>query len=76
MADTNAEPETPVPPSDCFCAWITESEMKQREAAAAAAKESRTEAARLLHLAEARAAGDAGLLTHIAMAWKDLGRLH
>lgn len=61
---------------DCYCAWLNEYDIKTREATAAAVELSRKEAIRLLTLAEELAGKDSHTLMAIAMAWKDLGRLH
>lgn len=62
-------------PGDCYCTWLTADEIARREAVAASVTESRTEAVRLLRLAEARAASEPSLLVHIALAWKEIARL-
>lgn len=60
----------------CWCSELDGLEVQRRQRRDANSLESRTEAVRLLRLAEARAASEPSLLVHIAMAWKDLAHLH
>lgn len=65
-----------VAPGDCYCSWLTADEINRREGMAVTTAQSRTEAVRLLRVAEEQSNGDPGILIGIAMAWKDLARLH